>query len=216
MDAEMQLVALACEMVIKSAITNLEKLRDQNYSRRPFQIDAMPWENFLLNMAPGAPDDALHRAMTEPISSFQMVPAVGLRVVADFEREEQEIIQFIRRARGLLNIRPAQTTLLIDFEKGTAGEEIPRNKMIQHTQRIVATPNPYRQGRSIREDVCIEPLQPVESVSHFLHRIESPNAPATGPRGVNNTLSFPLFSVRQWHAPTQMNDLRFFHRDTEA
>lgn len=207
LDAGLQFSRACSDLLIEGQVSALEVSRNKNYSQVPYQAGLKSWENFLRNMAPGAPQDPSNRARTEPKSSFQMVPAVGLRIVADFEREEQGIIRYINRAQGNLGVQPAKSTLLLDWSKETIPEEIPRLRMSQHTERVIATPNPYRPGRSMRNDVCIHSAQPLEEIAPFLHHIENPNAVMDWPDVAPH--SFPCFAIRQWHGPVPYNGLRF-------
>ena len=54
------------------------------------------WENFLLDGAPGTPFTV---ERTIPKSAVQIIPAVGMRIVTDFEKEEFEIVRFVELVR---------------------------------------------------------------------------------------------------------------------
>ncbi|ETN43366.1 uncharacterized protein HMPREF1541_02525 [Cyphellophora europaea CBS 101466] len=209
LDSELQFQEACGNHIVENEVQELELVRRQAYSRPLYQPGTHGWENFLLNMAPGAPEDPSNRAISTPKSSFQMIPAVGLRILADFEREERDIVKYIEQAPTDYGVEPAQTTLVIDFDKSTPWEErIPRRLLKNRTDRVVARPNPFKNGRSIREDISKCPTQPVENIGSFLHHIETPQAvPAT----LTASDVFPAYSIRQWHPPTKYAHLRFRH-----
>lgn len=98
-------------------------------SRPSYLQHSVGWENFLFNKAPGA---ALAPVKTVPKSSFQIIPAVTVRVMSDLEKERSEILGHIEKVCGSLwdcgtvtnsqhqakmtaIIKPARTTLMVDF-----------------------------------------------------------------------------------------------------
>jgi hypothetical protein len=66
----------------------------KNETRKPYVDGSRTWENFLFDGAPGTPYRVIQ---TIPKSVFQVIPAVGMRIVADFEREEAEIVRFVEQ-----------------------------------------------------------------------------------------------------------------------
>lgn len=211
LDSELQFQEACSGLMIEAEIHELDSVRRHEYSRPLYQPGTRGWENFLLNMAPGAPEDPSNRAITTPKSALQMVPAVGLRILADFEREEQDIVRYIEQAPANYRVEPAQTTLMIDFDKTTPWEErIPRRAITQRTDRIMVRPNPFKAGRSIRDDISRRRNCDIEQISGFLHDIEAPQA---APGTLTSSNVFPAFSIRQWHPPTKYIDLSFRHVD---
>lgn len=205
LDSELQFQEACVMLLIEGEIHELDSVRRHEYSRPLYQPGTRGWENFLLNMAPGAPEDPSNRAITTPKSAFQMVPAVGLRILADFEREEQDIVRYIDQAPANYRVEPAQTTLMINFDKTTPWEErIPRRAVTQRTDRIMVRPNPFRAGRSIKDDISPRRTYEIEHISSFLHDIEAPQA---APGTLTSSNLFPAFSIRQWHPPTKYTEL---------
>jgi hypothetical protein len=66
----------------------------KNETRKSYVDGSKGWENFLLDDAPGIPIPVIQ---TTPKSVFQVVPAAGMRIVADYEREEAEILRFMKQ-----------------------------------------------------------------------------------------------------------------------
>ena len=96
LDANLQFLGATKGLLLRSelqAIDHISKAR----ARDPYHEDTVGWENFLLNMAPGGPEDPTHRAETTPKSSLQMLSTIGLRIVRDLEREEREIVRYVQQ-----------------------------------------------------------------------------------------------------------------------
>ena len=94
LDANLQFFGATKGLLLQSELQAIDEI-SKTRSRGPYPEDTVGWENFLLNMAPGGPEDPTHRAETTPKSSLQMLSAVGLRIVRDLEREEREIVRYV-------------------------------------------------------------------------------------------------------------------------
>jgi hypothetical protein len=210
-DAELQFKAACSSLIIEAEISELEDLRRQLYSRPTYQPGMKGWENFLFNMAPGAPEDPSKRSTTAPGSSFQMVPVAGLRIAAEFEKEEREIVKYTEEADPSVGVKPAQTTLMIDFDKPTPWEErIPRRQLASHIERVVTRPSPFKNGRSIRDDVSERFNCELEDIGALLLSIE---AGQQAPARLTTPSHFIAYSQRHWQQPTQYNELRFIAKE---
>lgn len=214
LDSKLQFEEALSGLLIEAEIQELDDVRRQDYSRPLYLPGTHGWENFLLNMAPGAPEDPSNRASTTPKSSFQMLPPVGLRILAEYERQEQDVVRFIEKTAGLFAVTPARSTLMIEFDKPTPWEErIPRRGLISKLQRHIIGPNPYKKGRSIRDDISKHRRCDLEHLSELLHDMETPQAA----RGVlASAHAFPVASIRQWEGPTRYKSLKFEHDSSNA
>lgn len=95
LDADVQFQSACISLLIQSELGAIKDDTEQEYTRPDYAEDCNGWENFLLNMAPGAPNDPTDRARTTPQTSFQMIPPVGMRIISDMEREERDIERFL-------------------------------------------------------------------------------------------------------------------------
>ena len=95
LDSEVQFQNACTSLLIQSELAAIKDDTDQEFTRPSYAEDCNGWENFLLNMAPGAPDDPTDRARTTPQTSFQIIPPVGMRIISDMEREERDIERFL-------------------------------------------------------------------------------------------------------------------------
>ena len=102
-DAELQLTQACNDLLIAEQIQKLHSISRTQWTRKTFNAGALNWENFLSD---GAPGTGLQTQETIPKSSFQVIPAVGMRIVGDYEREEQEIIQHIHRVSRCYSLCP--------------------------------------------------------------------------------------------------------------
>ncbi|RMD44186.1 hypothetical protein DV735_g1007, partial [Chaetothyriales sp. CBS 134920] len=96
LDAELQFHQACANRLLKSQEQELEQVSREKVTRPRYMPGSKGWENFLLNKAPGAPD-IRHRVITGPKSSFQVIPAIGSRIITDLEREEREIVEYVQK-----------------------------------------------------------------------------------------------------------------------
>jgi hypothetical protein len=96
-DAELQFTQACKNLLLGRELRNLDRKSRQEVTRKPYKDKSTGWENFLLN---GAPGSGYPSHGTIPKSIFQVVPAVGMRIIADFDREEAEIIRFVEEVSG--------------------------------------------------------------------------------------------------------------------
>jgi hypothetical protein len=97
-DAELQFSQACKALLLKRELRNLERQSCTQLTRATYTDGSRGWENFLLNGAPGS-GFVSHR--TTPASIFQVVTAVGMRILADFDREEAEIVRFVQEVSHL-------------------------------------------------------------------------------------------------------------------
>lgn len=93
-DSRMQFGKACTDLLLEAEIRKIVRSSHENETRKSYLDGSRNWENFLLDGAPGTPYGVIK---TTPKSSFQIIPAVGMRIVADFEREEAEIIHFVEQ-----------------------------------------------------------------------------------------------------------------------
>lgn len=91
-DAELHFTQACKNLLVNQELRNLERRSRKALTRTPYKDGSVGWENFLLDGAPGS-GHASHR--TAPTSIFQVVPAVGMRIIADYDREEVEIVRYV-------------------------------------------------------------------------------------------------------------------------
>lgn len=120
LDSDLQFHGACTALLLQSELEAIDHISEKR-SKEIYSKYCVGWDNFLLNMAPGAPDDLSNRAKTEPESSFQVVPAVGLRIVADLEREERDIVRYVEQAStdDCLSVSVFSLTL----DTGTSGPQ---------------------------------------------------------------------------------------------
>ena len=85
----------ACkDLLLKAELCKIMRSARKNQTRKLYREDCRAWDNFLLNGAPGTPFEIIP---TLPKSAFQVIPAAGMRIVTDFEREESEIVRWVEQ-----------------------------------------------------------------------------------------------------------------------
>jgi hypothetical protein len=85
----------ACsDLLLEAEMRKIMRSSLKNETRKSYVDGSKGWENFLLDGAPGMPFPVIQ---TTPKSVFQVVPAAGMRIVADYEREEAEILRFMEQ-----------------------------------------------------------------------------------------------------------------------
>ena len=119
-DSELQHRSACTTLLLRAEFDAIQEYTEQEFTRPSYAEDCNGWENFLLNMAPGAPNDPTDRARTTPQTSFQMIPPVGMRIIGDLEREEREIEKYLsgnvlQKNQVESNTSSALSTLMIDF-----------------------------------------------------------------------------------------------------
>lgn len=95
LDANLQFVRAVKGLLLADIQTEINGYSRAVFTRPIYQEGSKGWENFLLNMAPGAPQSD-QRLRSTPKSCYQMVPTVGLRIVGDYNREEQLLERWIK------------------------------------------------------------------------------------------------------------------------
>ncbi len=81
---------------MQSEMRAIQQTWQKNVSRKRYIDDTRDWENFLLS---DAPELFFISDRTTPEFMIQVLPPVVSRIVADFEREEREILRFVRQVR---------------------------------------------------------------------------------------------------------------------
>lgn len=95
LDSELQFQSACTSLLVQSQLDAIKDDTDEEYTRTTYAEGCNGWENFLFNMAPGAPNDPTDRARTTPQTSFQIIPPVGMRIISDMEREERDIERYL-------------------------------------------------------------------------------------------------------------------------
>jgi hypothetical protein len=95
-DSRFQLCEAVSGLLMQNEIQDLQETWRKNVSRKGYLEGTRGWENFLLFDAPGL---RLSSDRTVPESMVQAMPPVAARIVADFEREEREIVRFVEQVR---------------------------------------------------------------------------------------------------------------------
>ncbi len=95
-DSRFQLCESISGLLMQSEMQTIQQTWQKNVSRKRYLDGTRGWENFLLSDAPGLPFTS---DRTTPESIVQVLPPVASRIVADFEKEEREILRFVRQVR---------------------------------------------------------------------------------------------------------------------
>lgn len=90
LDANLQFVEAVQDHLLRAIQDGLEHQNREQYCRPHFVEGSKGWENFLCNMTPGVPLSN-QPLQTTPKSSLQAIPTVGLRIVGDLSREDDNI-----------------------------------------------------------------------------------------------------------------------------
>lgn len=103
LDSDLHFAEAVKELLLTSLQGEIEKYNRQSYTRPSYKPGSKGWENFLLNTGPGAPKHN-EPPNTTPTSAYQLIPAVGMRIVGDANREEVVLAHWIQQVRsGSLN-----------------------------------------------------------------------------------------------------------------
>ena len=92
--SRMQFGKACIDLLLEAEMHKIVCSSRKNETRKSYVDGSRSWENFLLDGAPGTPYRVVR---TVPKSVFQVVPAGGMRIVADYEREESEIVRFVEQ-----------------------------------------------------------------------------------------------------------------------
>jgi hypothetical protein len=108
-DAELQFSQACKALLLKRELRNLERQSRVHLTRTAYLEGSCGWENFGFN---GAPGSGFTSRRTNPESVFQVIPAVGIRILADWEREEAEIVRFVREVGhpAIHELQPGKST----------------------------------------------------------------------------------------------------------
>lgn len=93
-DSRFQLCEAISGLLMQSEVQDIQETWQKNVSRKGYLDGTRGWENFLLSDAPGLPFTS---DRTTPESTVQVLPPVASRIVADFEKEEREMLRFVRQ-----------------------------------------------------------------------------------------------------------------------
>ena len=147
LDVELQFQTACATLILKAELDAIESDTEADHTRPTYANELNGWENFLLNMAPGAPSDPTDRAHTMPKTSFQLLPPVGMRIVSDLEREEKDIQRYLedRNKEQGINVAATATTMMINFDRQTSTPtELPLLSLPRQAHNATVRPNPYR------------------------------------------------------------------------
>lgn len=207
-ESNLQFVQAVKDLLLCAAVAKLNQYNRANYTRPTYQPGSKGWENFYLNMAPGAPKDE-PRIGTMPLSSFQLVPVAGMRIVGDLVKEERAFMQLLRDGSLPVAPEPAPTTKLLDLDNPERQDPNPK-LILCHLTDDTFPANPYLEGLKIRLDFQNHARDAAEDFTPFIGRLETlplpPNAPFAT---LNGTNIFPMITLRSWHPPTKWFELRY-------
>ncbi|KAI1612723.1 hypothetical protein EDD37DRAFT_317961 [Exophiala viscosa] len=208
-DANLQFAQSVKELLLHDVVGELDQFERDNFTRPTYQKDSKGWENFYLNMAPGAPTKQ-PILKTTPLSSYQSVPIVGMRIIGDFCREDRLLRQWVRETTVPVDVKPAATTRLLNLDKPDEQEPNPKHMLRQESEDVSIRPNPFGEDRKLRLGLPNHGPEPLEDFTPFLGRLEAPPLPQNvQPATLNNPEVLPILSVRSWHVPTKRIELRF-------
>lgn len=89
LDSGLQFVEAVKEHLLFGLQRDLEEWNCQSDAQPSYEKGTKGWENFLLNKAPGVPKvTGENPRQTTPKSAYQLIPAVGMRIVGDANRVE--------------------------------------------------------------------------------------------------------------------------------
>ncbi|KAF7507889.1 hypothetical protein GJ744_010053 [Endocarpon pusillum] len=206
-DSRFQLCEAISDLLMQTEVQVIQETWQKNVSRKGYLDGTRGWENFLLSDAPGLPFTS---ARTTPQSMVQVLPPVASRIVADFEREERQILHFVRQNNPPLG-RPAQMTTMIDFDNPTDdSEKIPAAELPQIVKQAIFRPNPYPQPRLLPLTLLTTAAEHIEDYSSFMDRLEAdPVNPNAQHMVLSSARILPALSIRTWKLPTKAEDLRY-------
>ena len=98
-DSRLQFSKACIDLLFKDETRRIMQFSRTDLARRTYLNGSKAWENFLLN---GAPGTSINSTTTIPKSAYQIIPAVGLRIIADYEREEADIVRFVEQVSETL------------------------------------------------------------------------------------------------------------------
>src|SRR5205823_14026185 len=78
------------DLLLEAEMRNIMRSSHKNETRKCYVDGSRNWEKFLFDGAPGTPYRAIQ---TIPKSVFQVIPAVGMRIVADRSEEHTSELQ---------------------------------------------------------------------------------------------------------------------------
>ncbi|KIW58827.1 hypothetical protein PV05_03323 [Exophiala xenobiotica] len=198
-DANLQFVQAVKHLLLREAIGDFNRFNRVRFTRRSYETGSKGWENFYLNMAPGAPTDEdmqEDRLQTSPESSWQLIPIAGMRVIGDLVNEERVLLQWIKDTSLPVAVEPAFTTRILDLDKPEHQDPNPKNYLRQVTEEVHARPNPYYEDLKLRLDLPGHAPEPLEDFTPFVGRLESQPLPPNMPIATLNAPNlFPMIST---------------------
>ncbi|EXJ82280.1 hypothetical protein A1O3_06093 [Capronia epimyces CBS 606.96] len=217
LDGNLQFIQAVKDLLLRESAREIAQYSRDKLTHTSYLYGSKGWENFFLNMAPGAPE-LEKRMVTIPKSSFQIVPAVGMRFIVDNKAEERVIARWIREAQMPVEVQRASTTRLIDLDMEDDDEPHGVPMLSQQPTTMYSRPNPFKEHLKIRLDLPIQEPEPLEDYTPFLGRLESAPLPANLPGGATMVAPniFPMVGVRSWHRPTRPWELRHYPWLVEA
>ncbi|KIV97490.1 hypothetical protein PV10_01240 [Exophiala mesophila] len=210
LDANLQFVEAVQAHLIRAIQEELDS-QNREYSRPHYVEGSKGWENFLCNMMPGVATSN-RPSETTPKSSLQAIPSVGLRIVGDLSRQDDNIIVWDVLNPKPPEMPPAATTRLINIDNPADQTPNPDISLSQQSYNTFIQPNPYREDETLRLDIPIQGPEAVEDYTALIARLEADPPPAglpvTNMTGLN---IFPMVYLRSWRPPTRLADLK--HRE---
>lgn len=92
LNSEIQQAEVCRSLLLTEEAKALEEVSRNQFTRPTYIRGSKGWENFLLNLAPGAGLRPEICRPTTPKSALQILTPIAARIVGDFEREEEGII----------------------------------------------------------------------------------------------------------------------------
>ncbi|KAK5040449.1 hypothetical protein LTS07_000947 [Exophiala sideris] len=211
-DANLQFVQAVKELLLRDVVGALNQFSRNSLTRPTYLKDSKGWENFYLNMAPGAPtQQAILK--TTPQSSVQSVPIVGMRVIADFSKEERLLRRWVKETTVPVDVKPAATTRVLNLDKPDEQDPNPKHMLRQECEDVSIRPNPISEDHKLRLLIPNHGPEPLEDYTPFLGRLEAPplpqnilpatlNAPECGPGMCQQSVSICGFMTERKRRPT--------------
>ncbi|KAK5053167.1 hypothetical protein LTR84_002141 [Exophiala bonariae] len=213
LDSGLQFVEAVKEHLLSSLQRDMKHFNCESDAQPSYKKGTKGWENFLLNKAPGVPKTVNEDPrQTAPKSAFQLIPPVGMRIVGDANREEANVHRWIVQHPDPPKVDQAASTklMMMDMDDPEAEGEMPDINLVQQSEAVVYTPNPFRKDLALRLDIPAYGAERLEEYSPFIDRLETDPLPNNMPNAaLNGPTIFPLISLRSWKPPTNPYDLRY-------
>lgn len=202
-DANLQFAQAVKKLLLQQVTGQLHQFSRAQYTRTSYQEGTKGWENFFSNKAPGAPKRG-QLPKTAQLSTYQVVPIAGMRIVGDLSRAEQSLSDWIEELHLMHEVEPASTTQLLDLDNESETEPKPAHELCQKAENITVRPNPFSEHLKLQLDLPRFGPEPLEEYTPFIGRLEEAAPPPDMPVAALNAPNiFPMLSVQTWHADSK-------------